>query len=227
MHMRRFVFPKLFAALVLAVAVAGPVRAAAPAHEGAGPLAPHFSEAEKADLKRVSEYLNGIQSVQGRFLQIAGDGKSEQGTFYLKKPGRIRFEYQKPNPVLIVADGTTVAVENSDLHTTDRYPLLNSPLRLLLSENVDLSNDPRISSVKHDQGVLSITARENAGPAVGAITLTFADSGGAGLELRQWEVVDAQGSRTTIAISEMHPVANIPARLFVIEDMSPFKKNQR
>jgi len=225
--MRRFVFFKLIAAFVLTIVVAGPVRAAATAHEGAGPLPAHFSEAEQADLKRVSAYLNGIQSVEGRFLQIAGDGKSQQGTFYLKKPGRIRFEYQKPNPVLIVADGTTVAVENSDLHTTDRYPLLNSPLRLLLSENVDLSNDPRISAVKQGQGVLSITARESTGPAIGAITLNFADSGAAGLELRQWEVVDAQGARTTIVISEMHPVADIPARLFVIEDMSPFKKNQR
>jgi outer membrane lipoprotein-sorting protein len=223
--MRRIVFPSLFAALILAVACPAPSRAAGLAHQGAGPVAPHFSDAEKAELKRVSVYLNGIQSVEGRFLQIAGNGKSEQGMVYLKKPGRIRFEYQKPNPNLIIADGTTVAVQNSDLHTTDRYPLLNSPLRLLLSENVDLSNDPRISAVKHEQGVLSITARENAGAAIGAITLNFADSGGAGLELRQWEVVDAQGSRTTIVISDVHQVADIPARLFVIQDLSPFKKN--
>jgi outer membrane lipoprotein-sorting protein len=223
--MRRVVLPTLFAAFIVAVAGPAPTRAAATAHEGAGPVAPHFSDAEKADLKRISTYLNGIQSVQGHFLQISGDGKSEQGTFYLKKPGRIRFEYQMPNPNLIIADGTTVAVQNSNLHTTDRYPLLNSPLRLLLSENIDLSNDPRISAVKHERGVLSMTARENAGPAIGAITLSFADSGAEGLELRQWEVVDAQGSHTTIVISDVHQVADIPARLFVIQDLSPFKKN--
>ena len=92
----------------------------------------------RRDLKRVSDYLNTIKSVQGRFTQIAADGRSAQGTFYLRKPGRIRFEYDKPNPILIVADGSSVAVSNSQLKTTDRYPLINSPLRLLLSESIDL-----------------------------------------------------------------------------------------
>ena len=222
--MRRLVFLSLFAALALGTP-ATPSRAAAPAREGT--VASRFTEGEKADLKRISDYLNTLKTVQGRFLQIGGNGKSEQGTLYLKKPGRVRFEYQKPNPNLIIADGTTVAVENSDLRTTDRYPLLNSPLRLLLNENVDLSNDPRIADVKREQGVLSVTARENSGPTMGTITLIFADSGDAGLELRQWEVVDAQGSRTTIVLNEMRQVADIPARLFVIQDLSPFKSNGR
>ena len=78
----------------------------------------------------------------------------------------------------------------------------------------------------HEQGALTLTARENGVPASGRITLTFADSG-AGLELRQWEVVDAQGAHTTVAINGVHEAADIPARLFVIEDLSPFKKNGR
>jgi outer membrane lipoprotein-sorting protein len=130
------------------------------------------------------------------------------------------------NPNLIVADGTSVAVENSALKTTDRYPLINSPLRLLLSENIDLTTDPRISLVRTEQGALSVTARETSGPAQGSITLTFADAGTGGLELRQWEVLDAQGARTAVIVSEMRQVADIPARLFVIQDLSPFKKNE-
>jgi outer membrane lipoprotein-sorting protein len=223
--MRRLAFPSLLAALALALAAFQPVRAA-PAHEGAGPIAPRFSETQRGDLKRISAYLNTLQSIEGRFLQIAADGRSEQGTFYLKKPGRMRFEYQKPNPNLIVADGSTVAVQNGALHTTDRYPLLNSPLRLLLAANIDLTNDPRIAAVTHEQGALSVTARENSAAASGRITLTFADSG-ATLELRQWEVLDAQGSRTTVVLNGVHEAADIPARLFVIEDLSPFKKNAR
>ncbi len=219
--MRRVVFLSLFTALALGLSLAGSqTRAADPAHQGAGPVAPHFSDAEKADLKRISAYLNTIKSVQGRFLQVGGDGKQEQGNFYLKKPGRVRFEYQKPNPNLIIADGSTVAVQNAALHTTDRYPLGNSPLRLLLSDNIDLANDSRISAVKHEPGVLSLTARDT----MGRITLAFADSG-SGLELRQWDVVDAQGSHTTIVVNEMREAADIPPRLFVIEDLSPFKKN--
>ncbi len=219
--MRRVAFLSLFAALALSLA-GPPLRAASPAHEGAGPVAPHFSDADKADLKRIAAYLNTLKNVQGRFLQVGGDGKQEQGNFYLKKPGRVRFEYQKPNPNLVIADGTTVAVQNADLHTTDRYPLLNSPLRLLLSDNIDLIGDARISAVKHEPGALSMTARDT----MGRITLSFADSGSS-LELRQWDVVDAQGAHTTIVVNEMRQAADIPARLFIIEDLSPFKKNGR
>ena len=153
-------------------------------------------------------------------------GRTLQGNFYLRKPGRVRFEYQKPNPNLIVADGTTVAVENIDLKTTDRYPLLNSPLRLLLNNNADLAADPRIASVKKEEGLVSITARETSGPAQGSITLNFNDAGGT-LELRQWDVVDAQNQRTTVVVSEMRSVADLPARLFIIEDLSPFKRSDR
>jgi len=219
--MRRVVFLSLFTAITVGLSLAGSqTRAASPAHEGAGPIAPQFSDAEKADLKRISAYLNTIKSVQGRFLQVGGDGRQEQGNFYLKKPGRVRFEYQKPNPNLVIADGSTVAVQNAALHTTDRYPLGNSPLQLLLSDNIDLTSDKRIAAVKHETGALSVTARDT----MGRITLSFADSG-SGLELRQWDVVDAQGSHTTIAVNEMHEAADIPPRLFVIEDLSPFKKN--
>ena len=223
--MRRALFANLFAALAAAT-LPMPLHAAAPAHVGAAPIAPHFSDAEKADLKRISAYLNTIKTVQGRFTQVNADGKTEQGNFYLKKPGRVRFEYQKPNPNLIIADGTSVAVENSDLKTTDRYPLLNSPLRLLLSDNIDLTSDSHVAAMKREQGALSVTARENAAVGGGSITLTLADSGGS-LELRQWEVIDAQGAHTTVALNDMRQTADIPARLFVIEDLSPFKKTAR
>ena len=213
---------RILAALALAGLVFGGVPSyAAPS---AGAASSRFSGPELAQLKRISSYLNTLKSVQGRFLQISANGGSDQGTFYLRKPGRVRFEYEKPNPNVVVADGTTVAVENSALKTTDRYPLVNSPLRLLLGENIDLVNDSRIVSVKPELGALSVTAREDSGPAEGSITLTFTDAGSGGLELRQWEVVDAQGARTVVIVSEMRQVANIPARLFVIEDLSPFKK---
>jgi len=186
------------------------------------PAAP-LTDAQKQDLKRVSTYLNGLKQVQGRFMQIAADGRSTQGAFYLKKPGRMRFEYDKPNPNLIVADGSSVAVSNANLKTTDRYPLINSPLKLLLSENIDLSSDRRVVSVQREAGTLSFTARETSGPAQGSITLLLADTGSA-LELRQWEVLDAQGARTRVVLNDLHQVADIPPRLFVIQELSPFKK---
>ena len=185
--------------------------------------AANFSDADKADLKRVSDYLNTLRSAEGHFLQVGPDGRSDAGTFYLKKPGKMRFEYNQPNPNLIVADGTTIAVENSALKTTNRYPLLNSPLRLLLSDDVDLATDSRISAIAREPGALRVTARQNDGPARGQITLLFADSG-AGLELRQWDVVDAQNLHTLVALTELHAATDISPKLFVIQDLSPFQK---
>lgn len=225
-NMRHVLLSSIFAAAIVG-AIPASLHAAAPSKELAAPaIRPSFSDSERADLKRVSSYLNALKSVQGRFTQVNGDGKTEQGAFYLKKPGRVRFEYQKPNPNIVVADGTTLAVENSDLKTTDRYPITTSPLRLLLSDNMDLSLDPRVSAIKREAGAVSVTAREASGPATGSITLTLADSGG-NLELRQWQVVDAQGARTTLVVTEMRQVADIPAALFVIRDLSPFKRNGR
>lgn len=218
-----FLFP-IFA-VALAVASPVPLQAAAPSKQLSVPsIRPTFSDSDRADLKRVSTYLNGLRTVQGRFTQVNNDGKTVQGQFYLKKPGRIRFEYDKPNPNLVVADGTTLAVQNGSLKTTDRYPITNSPLRLLLSDNMDLSLDPRVSAIKHEEGAILVTARESSGPSTGSITLTLADSGGT-LELRQWDVVDAQAAHTTIVLTEVRPVADIPANLFIIQDLSPFKRN--
>jgi outer membrane lipoprotein-sorting protein len=224
--MRRFFLSSLLMAAMAAL-VPVSLQAAAPGKEFAVPgLRANFSEADRADLKRVSEYLNTLRSVEGRFTQVNADGKTEQGQFYLKKPGRVRFDYAKPNPNVVVADGTTLAVENSSLKTTDRYPITNSPLRLLLSDGIDLSLDPRVSAIKRETGALLVTALEKSGPATGSITLTLADAGG-NLELRQWDVVDAQGAHTTVVVNEMRQVADIPANLFVIQDLSPFKRNGR
>jgi outer membrane lipoprotein-sorting protein len=189
----------------------------------AAPAFAAFDDAQKADLKRISDYLNGISTAQGRFVQLGPDGKSEQGTFYLRKPGRMRFEYDRPNPNLIVADGSTVAVSNTALKTTDRYPLVDSPLRLLLSEKVDLGTDRRVSAVRREAGTLVVTARQNTGPARGQITLFFADTGSA-LELRQWEILDAQGLKTVVAVNNLTSGVELSPRLFVIQELSPFQR---
>ena len=208
----------LSATLLLGFAITAPVQAAPPV--ASAPR--HFSPEGQEDLQRASTYLNSLQSVEGTFVQLANDGRSSRGTVYLKKPGRIRFEYDKPNPTLIVADGTTVAVENSQLRTTDRYPVGNTPLRLLLT-NVDLANDPHVVSVQRQPGVLMITAAEKSGPATGQVTLYFADTGST-LQLSHWDVEDARGAHTTVSVSGLHEVSDLPPQLFAIEDLSPFKR---
>lgn len=212
----------LFTAIILlGTATTAPAGAVPPV----APAARQFAPPEEADLQRASSYLNSLQSVEGNFLQLSNDGRTAKGTFYLKKPGRIRFEYDKPNPVLIVADGTTVAVQNSQLHTTDRYPIGSTPLRLLLT-NVDLAKDPHVVSVQHQPGALEVTAEEKNGPATGRMTMYFADTGNT-LQLSHWDVVDARGAHTTLSVSGLHTVSDLPPQLFAIQDLSPFKRTDR
>jgi outer membrane lipoprotein-sorting protein len=111
-------------------------------------------------------------------------------------------------------------VQNLALRTTDRYPLISSPLRVLLSEDVDLTDDDRIKALHMQPGALSMMARQESGPAQGQITITFADSGGV-LELRQWVVIDAQGMRTVVIVKDLQPGTELKPELFVVKNLRP------
>ena len=187
--------------------------------DGAGQLAPkrpvEFNDAERADLDRVSAYLNSIRTLKGDFVQIDPDGQIDQGSFYLEKPGRMRFEYRPPNPVLIVADGHTVAVSNRKLKTVDRYPLSATPLGLILADDIDLRHDDAILAVRHESGALVVEARTNANRRKPNLAMVFADPV---LELRQWTILDDQGLQTTVALRDLEPGATIDGQMFVLKD---------
>jgi outer membrane lipoprotein-sorting protein len=186
---------------------------------GAGQAPPprltEFSEADRADLDRVSTYLNSIRSLRGDFVQIGPNGEIDQGRFYLQKPGRLRFEYRPPSPMLIVCDGRTVAVSNSKLKTTDRYPLSATPLELILGDKIDLRHDRSVMAVVHQPGSLMIEARTSRNRAKPNIVITFSAPQ---LELRQWTVIDDQGLSTTVALSELEPGVALNDTLFVLRD---------
>ena len=186
---------------------------------GAGQPAPgrliEFSDADRADLARISAYHNSIHTLKGYFVQIDPDGQIDEGSFYLEKPGRMRFEYQPPNPVLIVADGHTVAVSNRKLKTVDRYPLYATPLGLILADDIDLSHDNSILAVRHEPGALIVEARTTARRSKPNLAMVFADPV---LELRQWTILDNQGLQTTVALRNLEPGATIDGQMFVLKD---------
>ncbi|MDE2266742.1 MAG: outer-membrane lipoprotein carrier protein LolA [Alphaproteobacteria bacterium] len=173
-----------------------------------------LTAADRADLDRVSAYLNSIHTLTGDFIQIDPDGQIDQGRFYIQKPGRVRFEYKPPNPVLIVSDGTTVAVVNRKLNTVDRYPLSATPLDLVLSDDIDLSHDNEVMAVKRQPGELTIEARSSTNRTKSNISLVFADPV---LELRQWTVIDDQGQTTTVALRDLDQGATIDGQMFVLK----------
>jgi outer membrane lipoprotein-sorting protein len=183
------------------------------ASSAAEPAWRSFTAAQKADLKRVSDYLNAIRTLKGEFMQVNPDGSVWEGTFYLSKPGKMRFEYKPPAPHLIVADGSTLAVQNKKLQTLDRYPLIGSPLALLLSESIDLTVYGHINGVRRQPGYLQISASAASGGRRGDIVITFSDPG---LELRQWEITDSSGYKTTVVLNAMQTDLALAPDLFVI-----------
>jgi outer membrane lipoprotein-sorting protein len=181
-----------------------------------------MSDQDKADLDRVSTYLNSIHTMKAAFVQIGPDGQVDEGVFYIEKPGRMRFQYAAPNPTLVVSDGSTVAVQNKKLDTVDRYPIWSTPLSLILSDDVNLRKNPEIAGVDRQPGELIVDARSHTSKVNGNITLVFAEPT---LELRQWTVVDAQGLATTVSIRDVKQGVALSPALFAIPKPGSDKDN--
>jgi len=129
----------------------------------------------------------------------------------IQKPGQIRFEYKPPSPILIVSTGGTMYVKNSRLNTVDHYSLSDTPLGLLLNENVDLAHNRAVIGVAEQNGEIVVKARTSTNRNDSNITLTFSSPG---IELRQWTVRDNQGGNTTVALQNLQPGASIDPALF-------------
>lgn len=170
-------------------------------------------EDEKA-LAEASAYLSSLENLQGDFLQVGPDGSVAEGKFYLRRPGRLRFEYQPPENLLVVADGTWVAVKDSSA-PAQRYPIASTPLNLLLGKNVDLTDSARVLDVDTQPGALLITLADRSGDAPGQITLIFDQPN---MQLRQWVVTDVQGLQTTVALRNVQAGVRADNALFVLRD---------
>jgi len=183
--------------------------------------AAQFNAQQKTELDRVSAALNAVHAMRGGFIQIDPNGSMAQGKFYIEKPGRMRFEYDPPTPTLIVSDGTTIAVKNTKLDTVDRYPLLSTPLDIVLSDKLDLKDNEAVTGIGHEGDSIIVKAISTDRNVQGSITLVFSDPG---LELRQWTVIDAQGLATTVALRDVEKDVSLSPALFVLKERNRFTK---
>lgn len=209
--------------LILALAVTLSSLALTGAGQAPPPRRITFDDVQKADLDRISAYLNGIHAMKGSFTQLDGNGGLARGQFWLQKPGKIRFEYFPPAQLTVVSDGYSIMVQNRKLKTTDRYPLLDSPLDFVLSNTLDLKRNPLIVGIDHQPGSIVVRARSAKNRMNGNITMVFADPS---LELRQWTIVDAQGQQTTVSLADVQTGVAIPSSTFVLNDENKFTKNK-
>ena len=186
------------------------------------PAAAPLSEQDLADVARVEAYLNSIQTLKARFLQVGPDGGLSEGNFYLRRPGRLRFEYDPPIPVLMVADGTWVVFYDSEIEQVTRVPLNSTPLAVLVRDPIRLQGSVTVTRVERATGTLRLTLLDSDEPDEGSITLVFSDRP---LALRQWLVRDPQGLETTIAMSKAQYNLILDPALFVF--FEPPDKNYR
>jgi outer membrane lipoprotein-sorting protein len=174
-----------------------------------------FDANQKAQAARVSNYLSSLQQLSGNFVQVGPDGSKTKGDFYIQKPGKVRFEYDPPTPIAIIADGSSLAVRDRKLATQDIYPLSQTPLRFLLSDRIDLLKDTNVVSVTADDVFISVTIEEKQA-LIGTSRLMLMVGAKDG-QLKQWTVTDPQGYDTTVAVYNLDSNRKVDPGLFKID----------
>ncbi|MEL7231489.1 MAG: outer-membrane lipoprotein carrier protein LolA [Pseudomonadota bacterium] len=166
-------------------------------------------------LERARTSLSSAKTASGRFTQANADGSIYGGAFALSRPGKLRFDYDDPVPVLIVSDGTTVAMEDSELETIDRIPLGATPLGLILNDDLRFTDDVIVNSVIEREAGYEITVEDATGEMPGTLTMLFDKSSNA---LSGWRAVDAELNMTRVSLSDVETNQRINPRQFILRD---------
>ncbi len=163
-------------------------------------LSPAQPLSERGAVERVNAYLNSFTTLTGRFVQRAG-GRQTTGTLYLHRPGRLRFEYDRPSNLEIVADGNSVAIRDRRLNTQDLYALNQTPLKFLVGSRVELGRDLAIKDVDVGADTVRVTVEDRSTlGGTSRVTLVYDPAANV---LRQWTIVDAAGAETTVVLDDL------------------------
>ncbi|SDI65391.1 LolA family protein [Aliiruegeria lutimaris] len=188
---------RAFLALTLSVLLAGP------------------AAAEKLSLNSISNYFNSFQTAAGEFTQINSDGTISTGKLFIKRPGRIRFEYNPPEKSLVMAGGGTVAVfDGKSNSSAEQFPLSQTPLNLILESTVNLGRRNMVVGHSSDGSKTTVVAQDPEHPEYGNIRLVFTDSP---IELRQWVITDGSGQQTTVILGQLTKGVALQPSLFNVQ----------
>ena len=172
------------------------------------------AQAEKLSLNEISRYLNSIQSATGSFTQINGDGTISTGTISIKRPGKVRFDYNPPERALVLASSGAVYILDRKLGAQpETYPLNQTPLSIILARNVNLGQAGMVTRHSYDGTATIDTAQDPERPQYGSIQLKFT---GNPVELRQWIITDGDGGQTTVVLGGLTKT-NLRNSLFYID----------
>lgn len=183
-----------------------------------------LSPDDAAAVQRAVRYLNDLSTLRARFVQISSNGTYAEGEVIIARPGRLRFEYDPPNPVLLIADGLSFLFYDRELKQATFLPLWETPLWFLIRKKVQLSDDLQVTAVERGKGVLKLTLSDKDSADSGSMTLIFSD---APLSLRKWELVDTQGITTQVSLINPEFGVPIDSAAFDYDDLEIQRGRQR
>lgn len=171
-----------------------------------------LNDEQRAAIGRVNDYINSFTTLRGDFTQISDKGQSVKGVLMLSKPGKIRFDYAPPSPLLIVSDGKWLTIKNKVKEKGDQVPLKSTPLRLIVAPKIDLLAETAVLSVEEADGITSIALADKKDQMGGYIVLIYDNAQNA---LQQWIIVDGKGRRTTVEFANLEKDVQLNQKLFL------------
>ena len=177
-------------------------------------IAAKLSVENQQDLKRIETFLNGMETAGAGFLQVSSNGAVATGKLLLSRPGKMRFEYDPPTPIMIIADGTFLIYIDKELKTVTHLWLSTSLIGFLVEEDIKLHGDVTVTKFEKGSNILRVTLARTKDPEQGSITMIFSDQP---LALRQWIITDPQGIRTTVTFNNLESGIKIDPKLFIFK----------
>lgn len=178
-------------------------------------LMPGMALAEKLSLAEISDYLNGLTSAEAPFTQINPDGSGAKGKVIIRRPGRMRFEYAKPDKTVVLASSGQVAVfDDKSNQPPEQYPLAKTPLNLILGRKIDLGKANMVVAHAEEGKLTIVTAQDPGNPEYGSLALGFSSGP---VALRQWVLTDGTGAQTTVLLGDLVKGGDYPPSTFLIE----------
>lgn len=186
---------------------------------GLGLAAAFPATAEKLPLNAISSYLNSLKTAQGDFTQINDDGSISTGTINIKRPGKVRFEYNAPDTGIVIAGSNTVVIyDKKSNQPAETYPLSKTPLSIILAANVNLGQAKMVTGHSYDGTSTTVRAQDPEHPEYGNIELKFTENP---VELRQWVINDGNGSQTTVILGDLKKGGQLANSIFDTSGNAP------
>jgi outer membrane lipoprotein-sorting protein len=192
-----------------------PPAAVAAAPDVASPEPVQLTAQQRRTVERLRAYLNRISTLEARFIQISSNGGFAEGDLYLSRPGRMRFEYDPPAQIVMVADGNFLGYYDLELDQVSYLPLSSTPASFLLRDSITFKDGVTLTGFERARGMIRVQLAKDDEPELGRLTVVFTERP---LALRQWSVVDAQGIETVVTLQNPRFGVDLADDLFYLRD---------